>query len=101
MQRVCQGRAVLDGVQILSNRAAYGGGAYVGSVGVFTQTGTSLIAYNTASDSGGGIKAEGGYTFLEGGQINQNIANYGGGLYVDYGQAILRMTAEIVNNGAL
>jgi fibronectin-binding autotransporter adhesin len=92
------GSATLNGGQVASNTASYGGGMYVRSTGAtFTQTGTSTIAHNTAITSGGGLYVDSGSAALQGGQILDNDAVDGGGVYVYYGDVTLDGGAVVDN----
>ncbi len=98
-------RATLNGGQILSNTAGKnGGGVYLYSGAALTQT-AGLIAHNAAegtdtSDGGGGIYSRYENALrLSGGQVLENQANRGGGLYVQLGSFDL-LGAEIVGNHA-
>ena len=101
------GGVTLNGEQILSNTANdNGGGVYVvNGNAVFTQTGNSIIAYNTAngglaSNGGGGVYVARGRATLSGGQILSNTANNnGGGVYVYRGRATLS-GGQILSNSA-
>ena len=101
------GSVTLDGGQILSNTAGKsGGGVYLYSGSAFTQT-AGLIAYNEAQgtdtyEGGGGLFSSGSTNLvsLNGGQIMENQANKGGGLYVRSGSFDL-LGAEIVSNHAI
>ncbi len=101
---VWYGRATLSGGQIVSNTArdpgsgAGGGVCVVGGAAAFTQTGTSVIARNTAP-RGGGVYVSDGRATLSGGQIVSNTASLGGGVYVDSGSATLS-GGQIVSNTA-
>jgi hypothetical protein len=92
------GSVTLSEGQIISNTANYGGGVYTGS-SVFTMTGASAIAHNSASDNGGGVYVEGGPATLSGGQIRDNSASQGGGVYVNQGGVTLS-GVHIVSNTA-
>jgi uncharacterized repeat protein (TIGR01451 family)/CSLREA domain-containing protein len=103
---VRQGRVRLNGGRILSNTAPVGGGVHVdGSTAVFTQTGDTVIAHNTASgtgpgEGGGGIYVAEGSATLEEGAILGNIAQGdGGGMYVAAGIALVGQE-QIADNTA-
>jgi hypothetical protein len=97
-----EGDLTLNGAHILSNTAErYGGGVYMTGMGpsFFTQTGTSVIAYNSA-DVGGGIHEDGGYNVaLLGGQILSNTAQVAGGMQLEQSNALLS-NMEIRGNTA-
>ena len=80
----------MSGGQIAGNTARYGGGVYINQHSVtFTQTGASAIAYNTATDTAGGVFVGPGHVRFSGAQIVSNTAGYsGGGVYV--GAAVRR-----------
>ena len=95
----------LSGGQIVSNTAKEnGGGAYLVSGVAFTQT-AGLIAYNEAqgtdtADGGGGIYSRYSNPIrLRGGQVLENQANRGGGLYLTTGSFDWQ-GGEIVGNHA-
>jgi len=104
---ILSGSATLSGGQILSNSADYGGGVCVAGFGaagdgVFTQTGDSVIAYNTATNRGGGVYVndEDSSATLSGGQVFSNTAgDFGGGVYVWQGSVTLN-EAQILCNSA-
>ena len=101
---VYRGGATLNGGQVLSNTASDGGGVYVfGSdtfSGVFTQTGDSVIAHNTAASDGGGLCVYGYSTATtSGGQILSNSASSGGGVFVWQGSVTLN-GGQVLRNGA-
>jgi len=93
---VDQGSATLSGGQIISNTANFGGGAYLSTwIAAFTQTGSSAIAYNTASASGGGIYILSGRVTLSAGRIHDNhSAVRGGGVEVVNSDAFLVQTGD-------
>jgi hypothetical protein len=98
------GSAVLSGGQIISNSATQdGGGVYVGeNNAIFTQTGISTIAHNTAT-YGGGVYVWDGSATLSGGQIISNSASgNGGGVYVNHISATVTLTnvSTIAHNSA-
>jgi predicted outer membrane repeat protein len=68
------------------------------STGTFTQTGVSTITHNTAN-WGGGVYVNFGSATLSGGQIRSNTASVGGGVYVDFGSATLN-GGQIISNTA-
>jgi uncharacterized protein (DUF2141 family) len=80
------------------------------STGTFTQTGQSVIAYNTANQRGGGIQVSHGTVILNGGRIAHNRVtgavdnSYGGGgIYVGAGieaTLIQNSSSAIVENSA-
>jgi uncharacterized repeat protein (TIGR01451 family)/CSLREA domain-containing protein len=96
------GRVTLSGGQILSNTARYdGGGIHIAwSDAVFTQTGDSAIAYNTADDEGGGVCVKEGSAILSGTQVISNAARVGGGLFVGPRGAATLNGGAILSNTA-
>ncbi|MBU1747400.1 MAG: choice-of-anchor D domain-containing protein, partial [Chloroflexi bacterium] len=127
---VFSGSATLSGAQIVSNTALWGGGMDIllgsatlsageirgntaldrgGGVmlesapAAFTQTGASIISFNSAGDLGGGVYvgADGRFTFSGAqAQITSNTADYGGGVYVSVGSATLS-GGRIISNTAV
>jgi len=105
---VSQANMTLDGGQIVDNTAGRRGGGmfFTGSSTTFTQTGASLIAHNTISDTGtdgdgGGIYFDVHRATLEGAQIVSNTAvQRGGGAYVNQGDVTL-YRGQVLNNTAL
>jgi uncharacterized repeat protein (TIGR01451 family)/CSLREA domain-containing protein len=103
---VYEGNATLSGGQIISNTASYGAGVYVfQNVATFTQTNDSTIAYNVATDNGGGVYVNLGSAVLSGGHIVSNTAStyYGGGVYVYQPSATFTqtgITSTIAHNSA-
>jgi CSLREA domain-containing protein len=84
------GTVVLEDGDIVSNTAGNGAGIFTADVNsVLTQTGDSIIAYNTAVTDGGGVYVYYGSVALQGGQILDNAASDGGGVYVQYGDVTL------------
>jgi CSLREA domain-containing protein len=102
---IANGRASLNGGQILHNQALRGGGLHVSyssvvldgvliadnvadeGAGTYIYTGTltlhsGQIAHNNANGYGGGMYARGGFILADGGQIIDNGAEEGGGVYV-------------------
>jgi fibronectin-binding autotransporter adhesin len=103
---VHSGWAMLTAGQIIDNGADDGAGVYVSlDSAVFTQTGTSTIAHNTADGRGGGIMVSSGSAWLLGGTVYSNTAlgtenlPGGGGLYVRYGNTELD-GGQILENAA-
>jgi hypothetical protein len=69
----------IDGGSIVGNSAGSGGGVACG--GNFTQTGTTIVAHNSARGDGGGL-ALGGQAELNGAHIvHNNAGGNGGGLH--------------------
>ncbi len=64
-----------------ANSAANGGGIYANTGTTFTYT-SGTIAYNTATTNGGGVYSKVNFTLPAGKSINNNSADYGGGVYV-------------------
>lgn len=99
---VRQGRVRVNEGQILGNAAPVGGGVHVdGSTAVLTQTGGTVIAYNTASgtgpgEGGGGMYIAAGNVLVGQGQIAHNTAaGDGAGVYNDGGTlALVNTTAS-------
>jgi len=98
------GATILSDGVIIGNTAlnassnSGGGGLFVAAT--FTQTG-GIIKHNIATEGGGGINVGGnsGRAFLSGGQIVTNTAQFGGGLYVAFGEATLD-GGQIISNAA-
>jgi CSLREA domain-containing protein len=94
------GTFVLEEGQIVSNTAGYGAGVYVRTpTAVLTQTGTGVIAHNTAITDGGGIYVYEGQASLQGGQVLNNRAGDGGGIYVRSGDLTVD-GVDIIDNSA-
>ena len=91
----------LHGGQIVSNTTEYdGGGVHIRDNTTFTQTGDTLIAYNTANNSegcGGGVYATSSSVILGEAQILSNTARMGGGVSVNGGSVTLSGTRVISN----
>jgi CSLREA domain-containing protein len=99
---VYSGRATLSGGQIVSNTTSSGGGGvYVtGGGSAFTQTGASLIAYNSAA-TGGGVALNFGDTALSGGQVISNTAEgRSGGIHVSNDARLTLVNVTISGNEA-
>ena len=102
---VLSGTLTLSAGQVVSNSATGdGGGVYISeSSAIFTQTGVSTIAHNTASgafSNGGGVFVSSGRVTLSGGQIlNNSASGNGGGLYISDGRATLS-GGQILSNTA-
>jgi hypothetical protein len=97
---VYDGSATLHSGQILSNTATFGGGgvSVAADSAVFTQTGNSIIAHN-AANYGGGVYVEDGSAMLSGGEVTSNTADRGGGVHVNFGSVVLT-SGKIVSNTA-
>jgi fibronectin-binding autotransporter adhesin len=95
------GRATLSGGQIVSNIATDSGGGVViaGITSAFTQTGASTIAFNTASNNGGGVWVAAGRVTLSGGQIVSNTAQLGSGIY-NLGGTLALVNSTVSGNKA-
>jgi uncharacterized membrane protein len=85
------GVAIVDGGKFMmtdgaisDNKAARGGGVYMGGEGAtFTMTGGSISDNETNSDGGGVYMAGDGFSFtLDGGDITENKAGYGAGVMI-------------------
>jgi aspartate 1-decarboxylase len=96
-----QGRVELNGGQILSNTATDGGGVYVyQATAAFTQTGGGGIAYNLASNNGGGVYVNSGRATLDRAYVLSNTASQrGGGLYA-WGGTLTLVNATVSRNSA-
>jgi hypothetical protein len=97
---IWEGQVFLEGGEIINNTAdGHGGGVnLVRPSSSMVQTGGNTIAHNTADD-GGGIYVQFGSAMLSGGQILSNTATWGGGVYVDQGSATVT-EGQILNNTA-
>ena len=72
---------------IYDNEAQRGGGvAVVFASSEFVMAGNAVIYNNTANEFGGGVYTR-GLAKMHGGEIKDNAANYGGGVYVAMGTA--------------
>jgi CSLREA domain-containing protein len=86
------GWAQINGGEILSNVAAYGGGILAfNPTAVVTQSGVSTIAYNSASINGGGLYSKHGKVIIQSGRVYSNSAVQGGGFYVSDADASLEL----------
>jgi len=72
----------MNGGEITGNEAAWGGGVCVHDYGIFTMSGTAKIKDNTAIENGGGVKISAGTFIMNGGEITNNTAKWGGGIEV-------------------
>ncbi|MBN2392719.1 MAG: VCBS repeat-containing protein [Anaerolineae bacterium] len=93
---VAYGDVMLSGGQVASNRALNGAGVYVSQdTATFTQTGSSVITANVASNNGGGVAVGSGVALVSGGQILDNAAEDGGGVYIGE-TALISITNSII-----
>lgn len=96
------GTLYLKGVSITGNRAEYGAGIYCDDQDdaiVYIQDGTKIYG-NTASVSGGGIYMNNGYLYLEDGEITDNNAANGAGIYWDSDNNAYLVGGKIHGNNA-
>ena len=93
------GGVTLSQWQIISNTAYWGGGVYIAFGGVFTVTGASSIAHNSAIDKGGGVYVEDGLATLSRAHIVSNTAGQdGGGILVGGSTANVTLTNSVVTD---
>jgi CSLREA domain-containing protein/uncharacterized repeat protein (TIGR02543 family) len=76
-------QALLNGGQIVSNTAVYGGGVYAGQNNL-TMSGVQIVS-NTASLQGGGVFIKGTATLNEGAILSNTAGTSGGGVFVSTG----------------
>jgi len=93
------GDGVLNGGRVSENNAGSGGGVSVAEPSAYLcQNSGSVISGNTATANGGGISvSDGGATVR--GEISDNSARFGGGMYVLTGTVALE-GATIITNSA-
>ena len=95
-----QGTVTVSGTDIVSNTAASGGGAYVHDFSAtLTQIGSSVIAGNAATATGGGLAVSQGLANLAGARVVGNAATVGGGIHVEDGTVNL-LAAQLLSNTA-
>ena len=80
------------------NTAENGGGVYISSESQFTLS-DGEISCNSATQNGGGIYLMGGFS-MSAGKISANVANSGGGVYVEKGDTFTMSGGVIDENSA-
>ena len=96
------GRLEIDGGQIISNTAGYGGGVFVRE-GSMTASGGQILS-NTATVQGGGLNVRDGTVTMDGTEIMYNRATYGsshgGGIAVVSVSTVTVSGGQIISNTA-
>jgi hypothetical protein len=105
----------LSGGNIAGNNVLAGGGVFVENGGTFSMTGGSIqgnyakyVNGTSYSGNGGGVyvRESTSHVYLSGGEISNNSARYGGGVYVvggycDIGSVIIKDNTSTYNGGGI
>ena len=96
------GKLYLNGVTVTGNNATYGGAIYCDDLNdayVYIRNDTKIYG-NTSAKAGGGIYIDNGYLYLESGEIRDNEAPNGAGVYWNSRNAAYLTGGKISGNTA-
>lgn len=84
--------------RICNNTAANGGGIFFADSRVDSSIGSAIITGNQATEQGGGLYFAGGTLKLTGGEIKNNTAAEGGGIYLKGNGLTVEKTLTVTDN---
>lgn len=97
------GNSVISGGVLTENTASSNGGGICkeGDNQTLQITDGAFVAENTASSSGGGLYLADGHVIMDGGELINNVANYGGGVYVGVSAQSFALSGGVVCDNAV